>query len=182
MSLHSSCMKSQHFSSLLGKGWSLREAILAPNEPNPDAFLCLYKPFQMACQKVHIQVDRLGSYRSSFSLGCFIIEDIRLGPRGQFSYIVFSDQSLAPVVWPLSKARRMLRSSFESLRNVLRRKWRLSGSSQRQSLFSINIMRGDCRHQIYSAAILSCNMCIVERGQIRRKHSRETFQPGVEVP
>lgn len=139
MSLHSSCMKSQHFGSLLGKVWSLREAVLALNESNPDAFLCLYEPFQMAYYKVHIQVDRLGSYRLSFSLGCFIIEDIRLGARGQFSYIVFSDQSLAPVVWPLSKARRMLRSSFESLRNVLRRKWRLSGSGQRQSLFSINI-------------------------------------------
>lgn len=47
MSLHSSCMKSQHFGSLLGKVWSLREAVLALNESNPDAFLCLYKHFQM---------------------------------------------------------------------------------------------------------------------------------------
>lgn len=122
----------------LGKGWSLMEALLVLN----DSLIQMH--FQIPHYlKVQIQVNRLSSYRLSFPLSCFVIEGFRLRAQGQFAYILCSDQSLAAVEWLLSKARRILWSSFESLRNVLLGKQRLREGSQPQSLFSIIIIRGD---------------------------------------
>lgn len=88
--------------------------------------------------------------------------------------------SFAPVVWPLSKARWILRSSFESLRNVLLGKKRdceaaasLNPCSQ---LSSYEVILGV---KIYTTGILSC---ILETSQIGQEYSRETLYPGVEVP
>lgn len=169
----------------LPTGKSLMEALVVLNDSLIQMhFSHMTLSFEILyCVKVQIQVNSLSSYLwVSFPLSCFIIERFRSRAQGQFAYILCSDQSLTLVVWLLSKARRMLWSSFESLRNVLLGKQRLWGSSQPQSLFSIIIIRGDSRPQIYNTAIHMCKMCTLERSQVGQKYSRETFYPGVEVP
>lgn len=130
--------------------------------------------------KVHIRVKRLSQL--SFPLSWFVIERFHLRAQGKFSHILCSDQPLASVVWLLSKVRRILWSSVESLKNVFPWKRRLWGSSQPQSLFSIIIIRGDSRPYIYTTATLKCKMCMLERGQILQEYSRGRFDPGVGVP
>lgn len=122
----------------LGKGWGLMETLPVLI----DSLIQMPSVSVPYFLKVHIQVNRLSTY---FPLSCFVIEGFRLRAQGQFAYILCSDQSLASVVWPLSKARRILWSSSESLRNVLLGKQRLWGSSQPQSLFSIIIRWSDSR-------------------------------------